>query len=91
MVLGTHLALIVFQISIVFFSTQNEYMVFPGMYPRAAGLIASNGPYNDVKDIYKIEGLTERDKALFRKYDKNFTVNPPGRMFDERINQRVST
>jgi hypothetical protein len=61
------------------------------MYPHAAGLIAANGPYNQVSDIYKIEGLTENDKQLFRKYEKEFTVNPPGRMFDERINQRVST
>ena len=66
-------------------------MIFPGFYPHAAGMIASNGPYNSVDDIYKIEGLTDRDKALFRKYQKAFTVLPPGRMFDERINQRVST
>jgi photosystem II PsbU protein len=61
------------------------------MYPRVAGLIASNGPYNSVQDIYKIEGLTARDKQLFKKYEKEFTLNPPGRMFDERINERVST
>jgi len=66
-------------------------MAFPGLYPHAAGLIASNGPYNDVSDIFKIEGLTANDKALFSKYQKEFTVNPPGRMFDERVNQRVST
>ena len=28
------------------------------MYPHSAGKIASNGPYKQVKDIYKIEGLT---------------------------------
>ena len=26
-----------------------------------------------------------------KKYDKLFTVNPPGRQFKERINARVST
>lgn len=61
------------------------------MYPAAAGKIASNGPYNSVKDIYKIPGITSRDKELFRMYEKEFTANPPGRMFDERINQRQST
>ena len=44
-----------------------------------------------VKDIYMIEGLTENDKMLFKKYENEFTVNPPGRTFDERINARVST
>ena len=66
-------------------------MSFPGMYPHAAGLIASHGPYETVKDIYKIKGVTANDKAMFKKYENEFTVNPPGRMFDERINERVST
>lgn len=61
------------------------------MYPTAAGKIASHGPYGNVRDIYKIEGLTETDKKLFKKYEKYFTVNPPGRSFKERINGRVST
>jgi photosystem II PsbU protein len=61
------------------------------MYPASAGKIASNGPYASVKDIYKIEGLTENDKKNFKKYERYFTVNPPGRAFDERINARVST
>jgi len=68
-----------------------DYKVFQGMFPHAAGQIASNGPYNEVSDIYKIKGLTENDKKLFKKYEKYFTVNPPGRAFDERINARVST
>ncbi|KAL7565755.1 hypothetical protein ACA910_010195 [Epithemia clementina (nom. ined.)] len=68
-----------------------EYKYFPGMFPHAAGMIASHGPYKDVKDIYKIPKLTENDKKLFQKYDKYFTVNPPGRGFSERINARVST
>lgn len=44
-----------------------------------------------MKDIYKIEGITSNDKKLFKQYEQYFTVNPPGRMFDERINERVST
>ena len=61
------------------------------MFPHAAGKIASNGPYEAVSDIYKIPGLTANDKKLFKQYHKYFTVNPPGRAFDERINARVST
>ena len=66
-------------------------MDFPGMFPHAAGKIASHGPYSSVSDIYKIKGLTENDIAVFKKYDKYFTVNPAGRAFKERINGRVST
>lgn len=66
-------------------------MSLPGMFPHAAGKIASHGPYKTVSDIYKIEGLTDNDKAMFKKYEKYFTVNPAGRAFNERINARVST
>lgn len=61
------------------------------MFPHAAGKIASNGPYMSVKEIYKIPGLTKNDIAMFKKYESSFTANPPGRMFGERINNRVST
>jgi photosystem II PsbU protein len=70
---------------------KGDYKVLPGMFPHAAGKIASNGPYNSVKDIYKIDGLTDNDKKLFKKYESAFTVNPPGRTFKERINSRFST
>ena len=68
-----------------------EYKNFPGMFPHAAGKIASHGPYQSVRDIYDIAGLTDNDVKMFKKYDKYFTVNPPGRAFSERINARVST
>jgi photosystem II PsbU protein len=65
--------------------------MFPGMFPHAAGKIASHGPYSSVKDIYKIPDLTKNDIALFKKYESSFTTIPPGRVFGERINARVST
>ncbi|CAN0111886.1 unnamed protein product [Heterosigma akashiwo] len=68
-----------------------DYKAFPGMYPHAAGKLASNGPYKSVKDIYKIDGLSSNDIKMFKKYEKEFTALPPGRMFSERINQRQST
>lgn len=63
---------------------QIDYKQFPGFYPHAAGMIASHGPYNTVSDIYKIPGITANDKAIFKKYEKELTVLPPGRMFKER-------
>jgi photosystem II PsbU protein len=61
------------------------------MYPHAAGKIASHGPYANVKEIYNIPGITDSDVQMFKKYEREFTTNPPGRVFDERINARVST
>lgn len=62
-----------------------------GMFPRAAGKIASNGPYKSVSDIYSIKGLSSRDIELFKIHERNFEVLPPGRMFGERLNGRVSS
>lgn len=71
--------------------SQGDYKQLPGMFPHAAGKIASHGPYKKVQDIYKIPDLTSNDIALFKKYESEFAVNPPGRTFYERINARVST
>lgn len=68
-----------------------DYKQFPGMYPSAAGKIASHGPYKKVDEIYSIPGVSDHDKMMFNKYKNELTVLPPGRMFDERINQRQST
>jgi photosystem II PsbU protein len=68
-----------------------DYKYLKGFFPHAAGKIASHGPYKSVSDIYKIPSLTKNDMRLFHENEKYFTVNPPGRAFDERINSRVST
>mmetsp|Transcript_12419 Transcript_12419/g.36594 ORF Transcript_12419/g.36594 Transcript_12419/m.36594 type:complete len:138 (-) Transcript_12419:472-885(-) len=47
-----------------------DYTQFRGMFPSAAGKIASNGPYGKVQDIYKIEGLSDHDIKMFKKYEK---------------------
>ena len=70
---------------------QGEYKQLRGMFPSPAGKIASNGPYKRVSDVYKIPGLTDHDIENLKRYESFFTVNPPGRAFDERINARVST
>jgi len=68
-----------------------DYKVLPGMYPHAAGLLASNGPYKSVNDILRLPGATESDKMLFNKYKSSFVALEPGRTFYERINGRQST
>eukprot|EP00307_Rebecca_sp_RCC1486_P012691 CAMPEP_0119406868 /NCGR_PEP_ID=MMETSP1335-20130426/1031_1 /TAXON_ID=259385 /ORGANISM="Chrysoculter rhomboideus, Strain RCC1486" /LENGTH=175 /DNA_ID=CAMNT_0007430961 /DNA_START=32 /DNA_END=560 /DNA_ORIENTATION=- len=68
-----------------------DYKALPGMYPRVAGIIASHGPYTKVSDVYQLPEMTQGDKDMMRKYEKELTVLPPGRMFKERINQRQSS
>merc|ERR1719244_830908 len=63
------------------------YRQFPGMYPTAAGAIASHGPYKQVADIYNIPGLDEKVKGIMKKYESNFVVLPVNEAyFIDRIN-----
>ena len=68
----------------------DQYKRLSGFFPHAAGQIASHGPYSTVQEIYDIKGLTSDDKKLFNKYQDEFIVLPPGRMFGERLNSRQS-
>ena len=68
-----------------------DYKQRRGMFPHAAGLIASNGPYSSVNDIMKLPGANENDKKLFAQYKHMLVALPPGRTFNERINARQST
>ena len=47
--------------------------------------------YSKVSDVFDIDGLTGKDKAIIRKYQDRFTIRVPGRLFNERINARQST
>jgi len=60
-------------------------------YDLAHSNIIHANALNSIKDIYNIPGVTANDKAMFKKYQAELTVLPPGRMFKERINQRQST
>merc|ERR1719277_1480079 len=63
------------------------YRQFPGMYPTAAGFIATHGPYQQVSDIYNIPNVPENVKAIFKKYEGNFVVLPANdAYFIDRIN-----
>jgi photosystem II PsbU protein len=53
------------------------YLKMPGMYPSAAGKIASNGPYSSVSDIYSIPGLTSAEKEVIKKYESRLTAKTP--------------
>jgi len=63
------------------------YRQFPGMYPTAAGQIATHGPYKQVSDIYNIPGLDDKLKDIMKKYEKNFVALPVNEAyFIDRIN-----
>ena len=57
------------------------YAKLPGMYPGAAGKIASNGPYKSVSDVYNIKGLKDAEKAAIKKYESRFITLEPAPMY----------
>ncbi|GMH53140.1 hypothetical protein TrRE_jg12081 [Triparma retinervis] len=68
-----------------------DYKQFRGLYPTIAGKLASHGPYKNVKDMYKMAGITKNEQKILKTYEKEFIVQPPGRLFLERVNARQST
>eukprot|EP00440_Ansanella_granifera_P067723 gb/GFBE01073464.1/.p1 GENE.gb/GFBE01073464.1/~~gb/GFBE01073464.1/.p1 ORF type:complete len:193 (+),score=57.01 gb/GFBE01073464.1/:1-579(+) len=63
------------------------YRQFPGMFPTAAGVIGTHGPYKQVSDIYNIPGLDERIKNTIKKYENNLVCLPANpAYFIDRIN-----
>jgi hypothetical protein len=65
-----------------------EYKKLSGFFPHAAAQIASHGPYKGIKDIYNIPTANNADNALFKKFEKELVVLPPGRNFEERLSGR---
>ena len=63
------------------------YRQFRGMYPTAAGQIATHGPYNKVADIYDIPGLDDKIKDIMKKYESQFVCLPPNQAYViDRVN-----
>merc|ERR1712039_527406 len=63
------------------------YRQFPGMYPTAAGAIATHGPYKDVSEVYDIPNLAPALKEIIKKYEKNLVCLPASpAYFLDRIN-----
>ena len=57
---------------------KGEYKLLRGMYPTAAGKLASHGPYAKVSDIYRIPNLTRKYRAqlLIKLILVIFNFNP---------------
>merc|ERR1712204_27271 len=63
------------------------YRQFPGMYPTAAGAIATHGPYSKVSDIFDIPGVEERVKDIMKKFEGQFVCLPPNQAYVlDRVN-----
>mmetsp|Transcript_557 Transcript_557/g.1384 ORF Transcript_557/g.1384 Transcript_557/m.1384 type:complete len:193 (-) Transcript_557:171-749(-) len=63
------------------------YRQFPGMYPTAAGAIATHGPYKDIADIYNIPNLDQGVKSIMKQYEGNFVLMPPNQAYAiDRVN-----
>ncbi len=50
---------------------------YPGLYPILAGEIIQNAPYDEVEDVLRIPGLTEKQKEVLQANLGNFTVTEP--------------
>nr|WP_246841417.1 photosystem II complex extrinsic protein PsbU [Chroococcidiopsis sp. TS-821] len=65
---------------------------YPGMYPNLAKKIIKNAPYENVEDVLKIEGLSDRQKELLQANLDKFTVTEPEAAFvegDDRVNNGI--
>ncbi len=56
---------------------------YPGMYPTLAKAIIQNAPYNQVEDVLKIVGLSDRQKEILQANLDNFTVTEFDSVFNE--------
>lgn len=65
---------------------------YQGLYPTLAGMIVRNAPYQDVKDVLDIPGLTGRQKELLEANLDKFTVTDVEQALvegDDRINNGI--
>lgn len=51
-----------------------SFRQYAGLYPTLAGLIVKNAPYDNVEDVLKIAGLTDRQKDVLKANLANFTA-----------------
>lgn len=56
---------------------------YPGMYPTLAKAIIQNAPYNQVEDVLKIVGLSDRQKEILQANLDNFTITEFDSVFNE--------
>ncbi|CAE8668484.1 unnamed protein product [Polarella glacialis] len=70
-----------------------EYRQYPGMFPSAATIISSNGPYKEMSEIYKIPNTPDVVKAIFKRYEPFFnieTFDPLARKGDKKASRANS-
>ncbi len=63
-----------------------------GMYPTLATLLIKNAPYDNVDDVLKLDGLTEKQIETLRTNFDKFTVSAPEEALVEgadRINNGI--
>jgi photosystem II PsbU protein len=63
-----------------------------GFYPNLAGKIIKNAPYEEVKDVLDIPGLSATQKERLQANLEKFTVTEPSKEFiegDDRFNPGV--
>jgi photosystem II PsbU protein len=69
-----------------------SFQRFPGLYPTLASKIVRNAPYESVKDVLNIKGLSERQKQILEANLDNFVVNEVESVFtegDDRYNNGI--
>ncbi|MFQ4142469.1 photosystem II complex extrinsic protein PsbU [Chlorogloeopsis sp. ULAP02] len=59
------------------------FQKYPGLYPTLAGKIIQNAPYDNVEDVLKIKGLSDRQKQILEANLDKFTVNPVETVYTE--------
>lgn len=59
------------------------FMEYPGLYPTLARKILQNAPFNSVKDVLDMPGLTPRQVEILQANLDNFTLSAPEDTFVE--------
>lgn len=59
------------------------FMEYPGLYPTLARKILENAPFNDIKDVLDMPGLTSRQIEILQANLDNFTLSAPEATFVE--------
>jgi photosystem II PsbU protein len=69
-----------------------SFQRLPGLYPTLASKIVQNAPYESVKDVLDLKGLSERQKQILEANLDNFVVNDVESVFtegDDRYNNGI--
>lgn len=63
------------------------YVKLRGFYPTLAGLIASNGPYKSIDELYNLPGLTDAQKTALDSFKTQLVALEPSPEYElDKIN-----